>query len=179
MDLRVQRTKKCIENAFLELREKKPIEKITVKEIADCALINKATFYNHYESVYDLSDKLENAAIDEVINNISPSGWASGESTKKLAVAMCSQNRLFKTLFSGSRYGVFACKLEERLKEHIYTISPSYKKSLEKDVMLTVLIYGCFHAAAKYQGEEFEKAIQTIGDISEYLVNKYKENPQS
>ncbi|MGM9550948.1 MAG: TetR/AcrR family transcriptional regulator [Clostridia bacterium] len=179
MDLRVQRTRKCIEDAFLKLREKKPIEKITVKEIADYALINKATFYNHYESVYDLSDKLENEIIDKVINNIPRSGWATGESVKKLAIEICYQNSLFQTLFSGSRYGVFACKLEKRLKEHIYTMDPSYKDSLEKDVMLTVLIYGSFHAAAKYQGEEFEKAICTIGEINEYIISKYKENPQN
>ena len=45
MDLRTERTKRSIANAFLELRKQKPIEKITVKELAELAFINKATCY--------------------------------------------------------------------------------------------------------------------------------------
>lgn len=48
MDLRIERTRKSIINAFIELRAHKPIEKITVKELAERAYINKATFYSHY-----------------------------------------------------------------------------------------------------------------------------------
>ena len=34
MDLRIQKTRAAIKSAFLELRRKKPIEKITVTELA-------------------------------------------------------------------------------------------------------------------------------------------------
>ena len=55
MDLRTERTKRSIINAFLELRSQKPLEKITVKELSELAFINKATFYTHYQDIYDLS----------------------------------------------------------------------------------------------------------------------------
>ena len=55
MDLRIQKTRNSIINAFLELRSRKPIEKITVTELAELAVINKATFYKHYKDIYDLS----------------------------------------------------------------------------------------------------------------------------
>ena len=55
MDLRVQRTRMNIRDAFIELRSRKPSEKITVKELAEAAFINKATFYQHYSDLYDLS----------------------------------------------------------------------------------------------------------------------------
>ena len=45
MDLRVKKTRRSIINAFLMLRANKPLEKITVKELAELAMINKATFY--------------------------------------------------------------------------------------------------------------------------------------
>lgn len=44
MDLRIERTRRSIINAFIELRSAKNIEKITVKELAEKACINKATF---------------------------------------------------------------------------------------------------------------------------------------
>ena len=45
MDLRVTKTQRAIRAAFLELREKKPLEKITVKELCQRAEIHKSTFY--------------------------------------------------------------------------------------------------------------------------------------
>ena len=40
MDLRTEKTRRSIINAFLELRAKKPLEKITVKELSEKAEIN-------------------------------------------------------------------------------------------------------------------------------------------
>ncbi len=34
MDIRIEKTKTAIHNTFLELRSKKPLEKITIKEYA-------------------------------------------------------------------------------------------------------------------------------------------------
>ncbi len=70
MDLRVKKTERAIRNAFAELVQKKPIEKITVREIAELAEINKTTFYAHYETVYALIDTLEQEAIDEIIERL-------------------------------------------------------------------------------------------------------------
>lgn len=41
MDLRIEKTEKAIKNAFIELRARKPLEKITVKELCAEACINK------------------------------------------------------------------------------------------------------------------------------------------
>lgn len=51
MDLRKQRTKNSIINAFIQLRASKPLEKITVKELAELAYINKATLLHTQNKV--------------------------------------------------------------------------------------------------------------------------------
>lgn len=43
-----------MDQAFLELLEKKDIEYITVKEICKTAGVNRSTFYLHYETIDDL-----------------------------------------------------------------------------------------------------------------------------
>ncbi len=53
-DLRVIKTKAGIRQAFLELCQKKPVSKITVTELAQAAMINKGTFYLHYNDIYAL-----------------------------------------------------------------------------------------------------------------------------
>lgn len=70
MDIRVQKTKKAIADAFLRMAGKKPIEKITVTDIVTEAQINKSTFYAHYRDIYDLMDTLSNDAISIVVSGM-------------------------------------------------------------------------------------------------------------
>lgn len=57
-DLRVLRTRKLIMDAFMELSSKKEFKDITVKDITAEAMINRATFYYHFEDIYDLLEKV-------------------------------------------------------------------------------------------------------------------------
>lgn len=70
MDLRVKKTEKAIRGAFYKLIQTKPMEKITVKELAELAEINKTTFYAHYETIYDLVATIEQEITDSVIENL-------------------------------------------------------------------------------------------------------------
>ena len=56
-DLRIQRTQKAIVDAFYELLDEKSFGSITVIDICDRALINRGTFYTHFEDKYSLLDK--------------------------------------------------------------------------------------------------------------------------
>ena len=53
-DLRVIKTRERIENAMLALLRTRPLEKITVTELARVAMVNKGTFYLHYLDIHDL-----------------------------------------------------------------------------------------------------------------------------
>ena len=70
MDMRERRTKRNIANAFIQLRSKKPISKITIKELCELADISKATFYLHYRDIYDLSDKLQHQTVKDLFKFI-------------------------------------------------------------------------------------------------------------
>jgi AcrR family transcriptional regulator len=53
-DLRVRRTRKVLKSALIELTIEKGFAAVTVQDIADRAMINRATFYRHYLDKYDL-----------------------------------------------------------------------------------------------------------------------------
>lgn len=57
-DLRVIKTRKNIEESFIELLEKKDFHRITVQDLLDQALINRSTFYKHYSDKYELAQIL-------------------------------------------------------------------------------------------------------------------------
>ena len=63
VDRRIQKTRTAIHQAFVSLLVEKPIEKITIKEIAEKANVDRKTIYNYYEGVYDILDYLENEVV--------------------------------------------------------------------------------------------------------------------
>ena len=69
MDLRVIKTKKNIRDAFLELRKKNSLDEIKVNALCEKAMVNKTTFYNHYQDIYELSEELETEVLDSFFDN--------------------------------------------------------------------------------------------------------------
>lgn len=57
-DPRVLRTRKLIMDSFIELSSKKEFKDITIKDITTEAMINRATFYYHFDDIYDLLEKV-------------------------------------------------------------------------------------------------------------------------
>ncbi len=53
-DMRVTRTKKLLTDALFALLETTSIEKISVMDVCNKAMVHRATFYKHYEDKYHL-----------------------------------------------------------------------------------------------------------------------------
>ena len=58
-----QRTEKAIANALKKLLAKRPLNKITISDIANECGINRMTFYYHYRDVYDLIECIANEEL--------------------------------------------------------------------------------------------------------------------
>lgn len=72
-DRRVAKTQKAIREAFLSLMEEKTVDKISMKEIAERADVDRKTVYNYYSGIYAIQESLENDLIlqfEEVMKNI-------------------------------------------------------------------------------------------------------------
>ncbi len=59
-------TKKQIMEAYLALIEKKHWEKVTVKEIYAKTGITRSTFYQYFNSIYDLMEQIEDQILSEL-----------------------------------------------------------------------------------------------------------------
>ena len=170
MDIRIEKTERAIKNAFLELRSRKPLGKITVKELCSLAAINKSTFYSHYEDIYALSDKMESETIVTVLKNISSQQESPFKNpdvfTRNLYMALISNNTLINLLFSGTEKARLGDCLETELKRLICEKYPDYQKDAERDIRLSFCIQGCFHAYLNNQ----EKDVATLVSVSESIV---------
>ncbi len=143
MDLREKKTRRSITNAFLQLRRQKPLERITIKELAELAEISKATFYLHYRDVYDLSDQLQNEVIQSVLCSIEhPESFLTDQKafTAELFRAFHAQQSLIGILFSGAQSGVLPMRIELEIRSFIHKIQPEMDKM--QDMFLTYSIQG-------------------------------------
>ena len=63
---RIEETRTKLKNALTELLLRKPLESISIREIAERAGINRSTFYAHYTCPRDLIDEME----DDIISHL-------------------------------------------------------------------------------------------------------------
>ena len=177
MDLRTERTRRSIANAFLELRKQKSIEKITVKELSELAFINKATFYTHYHDIYDLSDQLENEFMDSIINELPhPESIITDPAlaTRELADMLISKNDITTILFSGSRQSLLSEKIYAALMKYIVSNYPDHEQSLQRNIVLSIIIQGTFHAYQTFAtNENRDEVTQILGEVSTCLKNNF------
>lgn len=172
MDLRVIKTEKSIKNAFIELRKKKPVEKITVKELSEIAVINKATFYLHYSDIYELADEVENTVIQEIFDELTCLGCIfekPSELTREIVTAFYKRHEIISILFSDIRSGKLVDKIEQEIKKRTL----NNDSSIESQMMLTFLIQGSFHTAIKYKNEDAEKVYSTLSEFVKTIVESY------
>ncbi len=175
MDHRIEKTKRSIYNAFIEIRSKKPLERVTVKELCDKAQINKSTFYVYYEDVYDLSDKIENEIMDKIIQSIdSPEDIIDDPDvfTRELFLAYSSQSALISIVFSGTRSERLPCKIEEMIKEMLCSKHPEFASSPEKKMLVTYSVYGGYYAYNKNLSCGEDSVLKFIAEISKRIMRE-------
>lgn len=177
MDLRTERTKKSIANAFLELRKQKPIEKITVKELAELAYINKATFYTHYHDIYDLTDQLENEFMESIIEELPhPESIITDPAlaTHELSDALIAKSDISSILFSGSRQGYLSEKIYIALMNYITSKYPDHELELRRNIVLSIIIQGTFHAYQNFAtNENRDEVTEILGEVSNCLKTNF------
>lgn len=172
MDLRIEKTKRSIINSFLEMRSKKELEKITVKELCEKAQINKSTFYSHYHDVYDLSEQLETEVVNSIIEQMDHPEYVIEKQelfSQELYRGYMAKSSLINILFSGSRSGILACKVEKSLKDFVFAKYPEYQNDIIQNVTLTYQIYGAFYAFSENRTYDDRAVIEIIGKLSAKL----------
>ena len=56
MDRRIEKSKRALRAAFLQLRAKKSLQDVKISELCQIADVNKTTFYAHYQNIHELSE---------------------------------------------------------------------------------------------------------------------------
>lgn len=121
-DLRILKTKASLYRGLMNLMKKKPFEEINVSEICKESLINRSTFYDHFNDKYELIEYLMNDMRNELNEKI---------------------NKSNKTNTIKEYYIELMRVLLEHIKSNIDVYSSAIKinsNSIAKDMMTDVII---------------------------------------
>ncbi len=177
MDLREKKTLRSIKNAFLMLRKKKSLERITIKELCELAEISKTTFYLHYKDIYDLSENLQSELIEDVMNGITHPQYFLSDSTqfiKELFYAFYSQQQLVDILFSGTQSAVLPIQVEKNLRAYIKENFGELEEN--HDILLTYLIQGSYYLYREHCCRyDVDMLIKIVGAASEGATEAIKD----
>lgn len=134
VDLRIRRTHRFLQEALIELITERGFEAITVSDIAGRAMINRATFYRHYQDKYDLVAKIFEEAANELVAQMAPIHKdARGVVTQTPEIwvqvfeHVAKHANLYRALLGDKGSSWFAAKM----REHTVKIMREQEKSWE------------------------------------------------
>lgn len=139
-DLRVLKTRKLLYEALLNLMEKNEFESITIQQLADEAMINRATFYLHYVDKYELLNASITDKLDELMmKHISPirhvyDGVVYIDVFREIATEICQtvndNERFFRIMLNSNSDRIIKDYFSQLIKKNI---EPQFKQMFGKE----------------------------------------------
>lgn len=136
---------KTILDVFTKLLEEKDIQKITVKEICGDAHINRSTFYNHFEDVYGVLEKMWLIHAENMRYIFRKSHTSNKRENMRLILLYIKENELFyRVSFHSPIFSKMSAGFEDMLKHHemdSFNLKEQYKMEFIKQGMLSTIAY--------------------------------------
>ena len=109
-----QYTKKIIREEFIKILNERPLNKITVKDIASACDINRNTFYYYYTDIYTILSEIFQTELQIVIDEYNDT--LSWEESFIVATKFSLQNKT-------AIYHVYNSMQKEELEDYLFNVS--------------------------------------------------------
>lgn len=138
-DLRIRRTHKFLQEAMIELITEKGFDAITVGDIAERAMINRATFYRHYLDKYDLVAKIFEETANQLVENMKPLHKDTRQSEMEnppeiwiqLFEHVAENARLYRAMLGKNGSSWFAARMREHTIKLMLERARQYEQQVE------------------------------------------------
>ncbi len=102
-DLRVQRTRKLIQDALIDLTIQKGFASVTVRDITRHAGVNRATFYRHYQDKFDLLDQYARE-VYRLLDTPVEAGLSDGNEQEDLGKPAAGLVKMFEHIRANAKF---------------------------------------------------------------------------
>lgn len=173
---RITLTKRLLQEGLLRLLETKALEKISVTELCREAGINRATFYNHYDSPQGLLADLEAQMAQDLQALISPPKTVD-ETIDQMETVCTYLKEHVKTVSI-----LIRCHADSELAEIFSNLDRRYaqthlnsKLALDPDsarLVSTFLYSGTYHLILEWLLQDIPKTPREIATLAMSIVSK-------
>ena len=101
---RTRLTKRLLRESLLELLHEKPVDHITVKELCECAELNRSTFYAYYTDVSVLYEEMGNELADALLEHIQTMNDQGEPNTELMLTYIRDNCEMFRLLVYCDHY---------------------------------------------------------------------------
>ena len=142
-DLRVIKTRKAIRDAFADMICEMEYEEITIKELTARAMINRKTFYLHYETMDDLLNELQDEIVDSFTSqNVSYKSMADIKRIIRYFYEYADKMpKLNERLLSSGSYEHIGNRINERIMSYQ---AERYRGAFSKNIYEDNLVFAYF-----------------------------------
>jgi AcrR family transcriptional regulator len=170
-DARILQTRRALQQSFMKLLAAKPLEKITIREIAASAGVGYNTFFRHYT---DKDSLLNEMAIGEISDLIELSmSVLDGSDSLQASLALCryvdDHDALWSTLLNGGAAGTLRDAFINRLRETAGGRINS-TQSYPAEIGVKLVAAGTIEILSWWLQHEPRIAVEEIADIYDQLV---------
>lgn len=176
-----------MDQAFLELLEKKDMEYITVKEICEAAGVNRSTFYLHYETIGDLLAESVQYMNEQFLEQMNLCKEFSVSKIRECALEelylvtpeyltpyleyVSRNKRLFRTALKNSG-SLGLDRTYNRMMHYVFTpILERFQIAEEKrEYILTFYIHGLMAIISEWLKNDCTDSISQISEVMEQCV---------
>lgn len=163
-DLRYQKTEAAIRNAYQTLQDKN--SEVKVSDLCQMAMINKSTFYKHYEDMSALEKKVQREYIENILSE-TPYIHDAFNNTRMFCSSLIdvfnSRRQELNRLFHHNPQAV--CSMCEEALVDFYCIKAH--RSRQDEVRIRFIIGGACHVLMDPNFDEESYLYQMI----EYLIS--------
>lgn len=173
-DPRIIRTRKLIMDSFIELSGKKEFKDITIKDITTEAMVNRATFYYHFEDKYDL---LEKVLSEVLLINLNFDIVEQNELNEEVLVSIFLSITNFQNSLSNRCHRGYEDTIARIIKEQLEIIF--YKMLLKQHSMdenqalkrtAVMLSWGIYGASVEWRRDSVVPPEEFIKSVIPYIM---------
>ena len=173
-DRRILRTERQLEDALVKLLKEKPIQQITVRELAEEAGITRATFYTHYRDPMDMLKHLQDRLVEQIINIINDTLHVDpSEFFIRLFHYFADEVRYPELLFIPTREDSTFLRIGFMIRDqHLLTWNRVHPEagSMEYEYYSTYIVFGCISILHRWLTTGMKESPETMAALAQSII---------
>lgn len=172
---RVRLTKTMLKNSLIELLQKQPINRITVKDICENADVNRSTFYVYYSDQYALLTEIEDEIIIKTKEYVEKADTViiENKSLQAFLNYIAENINIFRVLICGQWDNSFQKRFMDIALERLMKKRKNDSKWDEEisDYIFRFAIMGSMSIIQNWINHSLDKSTKEVADIILSLVS--------